>query len=218
MKKALLIGLFLFPSLCFAQSDTDIQSSILQTLLTQFVAQVNAIDTIQGEIAQSSNPAQFANLTSVIDTQLQYTTQSISVLLNPTAAATVTAPTTNSVNFASTPQETQEAPDKSAILVNPTYTPSTPQRGVSDNIPYGQYGFDVSVLDSNGNYTKGAAVTMTSDLGPDTEYTNDLDYGGLTKYDRGFDYIPLTLGVKTLVFTSGNLSQTIQLTVASSTN
>lgn len=179
------------------------------------ISRETANSIVAMEAPQSEGNA--ATTTQPVNLSQSTTTPSIPSYTPPQVIyVQVPEPSTQTQTFGSVEPVTPVS--QAALLVTPTYTPITPGRGPGEEEPYGQYGFQVSVLDDNGNYVKDAAVTMTSDLPNDTEYTNDLDTPTkITEWDRGFDYVPLTPGNKTLTFTSGSLSQSIQLIVGTST-
>lgn len=88
MKK--LLGLFaflvlVFPSVSFAATDSDIRASLVQQLLTLFVQEVNGIQAMQETIGQSSNPAQFNDLSKLLKSQFSDTEGQLAALLNPPA-------------------------------------------------------------------------------------------------------------------------------------
>lgn len=75
-----------FPALAFAQSDVQIRSSLVQQLITIFVAEVNGIDSMLSLTAQSANPAQFADFNTQLHVQLSNTTSQLATLLNPSSS------------------------------------------------------------------------------------------------------------------------------------
>lgn len=235
------VAIFLAPTIAFAQFDTSLgygasgpkvselqEFLVAQNLLApQFVTgnfysltlqAVKAFQNAEGILPTSGyfGPITRTYANAILNAPV--TEGTVSTSSAPIDLATTTAPVTQAP-IQTTIQPTfgsittnQPTMDKSALLVTPIYTPTTQGRGPSEGMPFGQYGFEVSVLDSDGNYIKNAAVTLTSDLAPDTQYTKDAD-SGVGKWGRGFNYVPQTVGQKTLTFTSGNLTQTIVLNV-----
>lgn len=211
MKKLLIISMFvLLPSFSFAATDTEIRSSLLQTLLTQFVSQVNALDTMRTEISLSSNPSQFSMLTAVLSAQLQYTTQSVAALLNP-ATVSVPVPSVPSVNFGSASASSEPAPvGKAAITVD--------VQNPSQKFPY--YVFVVSVLNDEGKTIQQAPIHMSA---PDSQVDraanqDDGNTNGLPRFTYTSHFVygeqePLTPGIQVVTFTSGNLSKSITINV-----
>jgi len=138
-------------------------------------------------------------------------------------------PQTNSVPTGNTdvvPVVVVSAPvNKSDMLVTIT---NISKPDPINNLPYGDYSIKVSVLDTNGKYVQGikdgnyiesAKIVMSS---PDNlltnkvyleKYPNGITSSELSDWSAGFQYIPTTVGSKTLIFTSGSLTRSIVIEV-----
>ena len=215
MKKYFIFSvLFLVPFISHA-SDADIRASVLQTLLTQFVSQVTAIEQIQSQIALAEDKTQFTPLSQNLITQLDFTTKSLSALLNPQSTVTQeTTPVLGGIII----EPTQSMPtSKAEILVVQS------KGNISSDFPFGQYIFTVTVLDENGkpnastvdsvgNLDKIVPIVMQV---PDTFNDKNLVDERVTNPAGQFvfGYVPKTAGTKNIIFTSGSLSKTFTLEV-----
>lgn len=106
--------------------------------------------------------------------------------------------------------------DKSDILVEVYY--NGVGKDPANNIPFGQWAWDIQVLDNEGNYIKGASVTASfpSDnlYGEQAiETTKNVRNVDSKKWFAGFSYLPKTIGTKTITFTSGSLSKSVTVEV-----
>lgn len=118
--KGLVLGvLLLLPSVSFAATDSDIRASLVQQLLTLFVQEVNGIQAMQDTIGQSSNPAQFSNLSNLLKAQFSDTEGQLAALLNP---STITATTNNSSSMSTNASTAPVSPVSAPIAPSLTIT------------------------------------------------------------------------------------------------
>jgi peptidoglycan hydrolase-like protein with peptidoglycan-binding domain len=113
--------------------------------------------------------------------------------------------------------------DKSDLLVQQI---GLSKRDPTNNAPYGEYSFRVSVLDKNGKYRNDAIVTVqlpSDDLyevlqkqtsSPRTRTVNAVTSSPLNDWYVVFSYVPTTTGQKTLTFTSGPLTKSLTIQVS----
>lgn len=206
MKKLLVVLFLCVPCLSFAQTDTEIRSNLLQTLLTQFVAQVNAIDAMQAEISLATDKGSFKSLQDVLVAQLQFSTQSIAALLNPTAPIVVSSPILGNVPV--TPPVVAPV-SKAAITVEIEYP----------SVKWHYFTFMVSVLDENGKPIKTPLIHMQApDLVQDYQHDQDDGFGNSVfgnwrTHIQYIEGVALTPGTQVITFTSGNLSKSITVTI-----
>lgn len=217
MKKLALtavIGLVLFPSVTFASTDAQIQSSLTQQLLSMFVVEVNSLDKIQSLVSQSSNPSQFDNFSALVASQLSQTTAQLATLLD----ASSTPEITNIVSQSVTPPA-----DLSQIILSLNNIPTLNGAAV----------FHIQVKDSNGNTIDHPTVQINTTLNGNpygrtgtvngftsTETTTDSSYPwgysqSFGKDDAGFNFNPLLTesGTYTFTFTANGLSTSTQITL-----
>lgn len=222
MKKYLLAAaLVLVPSFAFASTPNDtVRATLVQQLLAEFVSDVNAIQQMQDTIKTAVDPTQFSSLSTLLQNQFADTTTQLDNLLNPSGISQTPSSTQPQVNnsISNTPSygsvtQTPMPQDLSGITV--VLASQSTLRDPIDSEPYGAYGFIASVLDSSGNSVRNAAVVMSDGVQASktaTSTTNALD-GKLMGWIANFEYVPLSLGTKTITFTSGNLSQSYTLDV-----
>lgn len=133
---------------------------------------------------------------------------------------------TNTTPLPPAPQPAIIVPmDKSAITVETIKSPVTSLN--SSGAPYGNYTFNVVVLDKDGKRVKDASVLMEGEdstfwTNPPSPQVRNTD-GVTGAYAIGksimddwhttFSLVPKTLGTKTYTFTSGNLSATTTIEV-----
>lgn len=113
MKKSLL-GLVIFtalvPSFVFA-SDTEIRANIVARLLSIFVEQVNGLEYIQNQVADAKSPSNFRAFKTLLQNQLDTTTEQITVLLDPEAEISFGSTPTNNTNTTPEPVQTKKEVD-----------------------------------------------------------------------------------------------------------
>lgn len=102
MKKYLLIAaLVLAPSLTFAATpNVTVRATLIQQLLTQFVAEVNGIQQMQDTIATAVDPTQFLSLSALLQNQFTDTQNQLDNLLNPSGVPEQTAQNTEPLSGA----------------------------------------------------------------------------------------------------------------------
>lgn len=101
--------------------------------------------------------------------------------------------------------------DQSAIVV----TNQGQIQGPNDvnGAPFGTYWFNVTVLDANGNPVPHVSIQMTGDGSTTTRTADTVNGLNGTNYHTTFSYEPQSQGDKSFTFTSGNLTQTLELTI-----
>lgn len=165
--KGLVFGvLLLLPSVSFAATDNDIRASLVQQLLTLFVQEVNGIQSMQDTIGQSSNPAQFNDLSNLLKSQFSDTENQLAALLNP-----------NSTPTASTQQVLSPQ-------INNTIAGSVPVQSCVDNPSLSLY---VSSSTVNSVFVMGTYSTGC-DLNVNTKWTYKTDLWNVTGAQRDYDY------------------------------
>ncbi len=104
--------------------------------------------------------------------------------------------------------------DKSDLII--TQTKSSP-RDATNGMPFGAYSFTFSLLDKYGKYIPHAKITLSA---PDNLYGNSVvgDANGESGRDTSdwsgaFQYVPTKAGVKTLTFSGGGKTKTIEIIV-----
>lgn len=107
----------------------------------------------------------------------------------------------------------QPMEDKSEIVVTLV---STSKPDAINSMPFGEYGYNVAVLNSEGKNIEMAEITF---VGEDNVYpqktrkADSISATGMKDWTGTFSYAPTSKGMKTLTFTSGTLTKTLTLDV-----
>ncbi len=111
-------------------------------------------------------------------------------------------------------QITNTMEDKSAVTSEIIKTSPVDKE---NSVPYGSYTIRLRVLDESGKTVNGAPVTIDAPSnagGDEKQKTIDTrETPSSLDYYTSFEYVPTTKGKKTLTFTSGNLTNTLEITV-----
>lgn len=171
MKKtlgALALVLVLAPLSVFAAtSNTQVQQTLVQQLLTEFVFNVNAIQQMNDTIATAFDPTQFSSLTTLLQNQFTATQGELDNLLNPNVPVSV-VPSVTQPNTTTPPVADDTTPVQTSTPQAPT-CPSVPTIGTSIEYypvtPTGIPGHDTIIIPFTGS-----SVTIPSNPNKDLIY------------------------------------------------
>lgn len=80
-----------------------------------------------------------------------------------------------------------------------------------NGLPFGSFSLRISVLDASGKYLEKAPITIKTPDGQKTVEPNGMSTPDLKDWNTTFTYVPKAAGTKSLTFTSGTLSKTIEV-------
>ena len=84
------------------------------------------------------------------------------------------------------------------------------QKDEINGIPFGSFSIRISVLDASGKHVKVPITIQTPDIQKTAE-PNGMTHKDLGDWNLTYTYIPQSAGKKSLTFTSGALSKTIEI-------
>lgn len=197
------------------QSSPDTPASAFVNLITVFsnITDKQAESLIAVVQASPNTPAN-----AFVGLLIAFTVDPVEGLPVLGALSTQVTNLTNQIKIMTDVKTPVEVPvvDKSDLLVE-TY-----QNGVgkdpANNIPFGQWTWNIRVLGADGAYVKDAQIvaTLPNDNLYGAEQTNETkNETGNKKEDwyAGFSYLPKTIGTKTITFTSGEFSKSVTVEV-----
>lgn len=166
------------PSLAFAAvPNSQVQTTLVQQLLAEFVSEVNSLQAMQDTIATAADPTQFQGLKNLLQSQFNDTESELVNVLQPNQTATlstapvalsvansVASPTNSSDNTPMTDVTPQCVPNPQLTLTipNPVVATSSPSFGYVADFTNGcplvrsdatadAVVYSMSMLDSDGN-------------------------------------------------------------------